>query len=269
MMLDDDGFRLLLDHLDRPWSGYRKVRKGVKKRLLGHMTGLGCTSMPDYLQQIDADPTTLEQCEQHLAITISRFFRDRRLWDHLQTQILPNLAKRFDGRLRAWSAGCANGEEPYSLSMVVLAASESMPGENKIRILATDADAACLNRARQGHYGESSLKEVPDKFRRRWFRPVGRRSWQINGRIGDCIHWRQHQLLAEPPSDRFHLIMLRNNLLTYYQGQRQQNAFNRILDHLVEGGILVVGSHEHPPSTSRPLERDPFCPWAYWTLGNG
>lgn len=263
-VLSDDEFRLLLDHLDRPWSGYRKVRKGVKKRLRRHMTAFACTSIQGYLHRIDEDPTARARCEQHLAVTISRFFRDRRLWDHLQEQLLPDLAMRFSGQLSAWSAGCANGEEPYSLSMLAQATAETIHASGVMQILATDAEAACLDRARQGRYPESSLKEVPETFRQRWFRPAGRRAWQIDGRLGADIHWQTHQLLAEPPNNDFHLILLRNNLLTYYQGLRMQTAFDRIVDCLKKGGILIVGSHERPPPNSRALEKDSLCPWVYW-----
>ena len=157
-MLDDHDFRVLLNHLDRPWSGYRKVRKGVKKRVRRHMIQLSCTTIQDYLQRIDQYPDAWTQCQDFLAVTISRFFRDRQLWEHLQKRILPDLAQRFSERLRTWSAGCANGEEPYSLFMVAAAAFEAISDMGTIQILATDANIGCLQRAREGRFPESSLK---------------------------------------------------------------------------------------------------------------
>lgn len=228
------------------------------------MMALNCSSIQDYLHRIDADPTAWAQCEQHLTITISRFFRDRRFWDQAQQRILPALWNRFGGRLRAWSAGCANGEEPCSLAIVALAAVEATSCINAIKILATDVDVACLQRARQGRYPESSLKEVPQKFRQQWFHHAGRQAWQIDEQINACIHWQHHELLSEPPQNCFHMILLRNNLLTYYQGLRLQTAFRRIVDHLEIGGALIVGSHETLPPESRSLKQDSLCPWAYW-----
>jgi chemotaxis methyl-accepting protein methylase len=261
-MLSDDEFRQLLDCLDRPWSGYRKVRKGVKKRLRRHMKALACSSVRDYLHMLERNPVLRQQCEALLAITISRFFRDRRLWDYLQSEVLPKLAARFGRPLAAWSAGCANGEEPYSLSMVATA--EIGSTTSVVRILATDANPDCLHHAQRGRYPFSSLKEMPEAFKHRWFEPVGRRLWQIDGSLGTSIRWKVHQLLAEPPREDFHIILLRNNLLTYYQGQQLQMAFDRIVGRLTSGGVLVIGSHERLPATYHYLGRDANCPWVYW-----
>ena len=263
-MLDDNDFRLLLDHLDRPWSGYRKVRKGVKKRVRRHMTQLSCISIQDYIHRIDQDPAAWKQCQYQLAVTISRFFRDRQLWDHLQKRILPGLTMRFSERLTAWSAGCANGEEPYSLSIVATAASETIPGMDPIQILATDAETTCLQRAREGRFPESSLRELPEAFKNRWLKPAGGRTWLIDEQLGAGIRWENRQLLDKPPRDRFHLILLRNNLLTYYQGEQMHTTFNGIVECLKDGGTLIIGSHEHPPPTARSMKRDLLCPWIYW-----
>lgn len=264
-MLSDDDFRLLLDRLNRPWSGYRKVRKGVKKRLRRHMESLQCPTIADYLRKISADPAARIECEQRMIVTISRFFRDRRLWDQLQTRILPALAARFPDRLAAWSAGCANGEEPYSLSMIWEAAATSMSEPVDLHILATDAQTAGLERAREGLYPAGSLKEVPEAIKTQWFQKApGSRRWRIDGRLSERIRWQTHQLLESPPQDEFHIILLRNNLLTYYRGERLQTSFNSILDRLADGGVIILGSHEQLPAHHPPLARDPSCPWAYW-----
>lgn len=264
-MLSDDDFRLLLDRLDRPWSGFRKVRKSVKKRLRRHMENLQCLTIEDYLRRIGADPAARGECEQRMIVTISRFFRDRRLWDQLQTRILPSLAARFPYGLAAWSAGCANGEEPYSLSMIWEAAEASMPEPVDLRILATDAQPSCLQRAREGCYPVSSLKQVPEGFKKQWFQKApGSRRWRIDGRLSERIRWQVHQLLEPPPQGEFHIILLRNNLMTYYRGERLQTAFNSILDHLADGGAIILGSHEQLPANHPPLTREPSCPWVYW-----
>ena len=147
--------------------------------------------------------------------------------------------------------------------MVAAAASETISGMDPIQILATDADTKCLQRAREGRFPESSLKELPEAFKKRWLKPAGRRTWLIDERLGADIRWEARQLLDKPPQDRFHLILLRNNLLTYYQGQQMHAAFNCIVECLEDGGILIIGSHEHSPPTSRSMKRDPLCPWIY------
>lgn len=262
-MLSDDEFRELLGILDRPWAGFRKVRKGVKKRIRRHMEELGFTAVEGYFREIERRPEIRLKCERCLMVSISRFFRDRMLWRAMAERLLPELIEGFEPPIRIWSAGCAGGEEPYSLAMVW----HSLPHAPTLELLATDADVRCLERAREGVYGRSSLKEVPDDFRTLFFDPKrGGRQFQIKSRLLTPIDWRLHQLMGRPPQGPFHAILLRNNLLTYYQGPPLRDAFERILTVLTPGGYLVVGSHEKLPDSSFPLLRDENCPWVYKLL---
>lgn len=262
-MLSDEEFRRLLDALDRPWAGFRKIRKGVKKRVRRHMEQHGCTTIDAYLELLEKNPTFRNECEVCLRVIISRFYRDRRLWEHLEKHVLPELLDRFPKGLTAWSAGCANGEEPYSLAIVWETLTAFGMPSPLLRILATDADAECLKRAETGRYPLSSLKEVPDAMKSRWFRKVpGSHQWQIDPLLKKYIDWQAHDLLAPPPDNAFNLILLRNNLLTYYQGDVLQIALKGITQAIVPGGILILGSHEQLPS-GLPFSRAADCPWTY------
>ena len=260
-MLSDNEFRTLLDHLDRPWSGYRKVRKGVKKRLRRHMQALGCATIEGYIARLAHDHRARAVCEAGLRVTISRFFRDRQLWQRLADEILPDLVRRFSSPIRIWSAGCACGEEPYSLAM---AWNEIAPAA-KLHLLASDADDTCLARAHAGIYTPSSLKEVPDRLRKAYFESKkGGRQFHIRIRRLPPIVWRTHDLLDPPPEAApFHLILLRNNLLTYYRGAQRDAAFARMLARLATGGYLVVGAHERLPASAAGFAKDVGCPWVY------
>ena len=260
-MLSDTEFRMLLDRLDRPWSGYRKVRKGVKKRLRRHMQALGCSTVERYIDHIDRTPAEMAVCQKCLRVTISRFFRDRQLWRVLQEQVLPGLASLLPAPIRIWSAGCACGEEPYGLAM---ACRETVPAA-AVDLLATDASPQCLDRARSGVYTRGSLKELPTRLRETYFASrKGGRQFQIQSHRLPPIRWHQHDLLDAPPEpDPFHLILLRNNLLTYYRGPVLEAAFARIAASLAPGGCLVTGSHERLPSGSASLVREKSSPWIY------
>jgi len=266
-MIPDSDLRALLAYLDRPWAGFRKVRKGVKKRLHRHMCQLDCRHVGDYIALLDRQPEQRAVCEACLTITISRFFRDRRLWEALQERLLPALIQRFGQGLRIWSAGCASGEEPYSLAMVwhlLAAAHEDLP---PLTILASDRQPQCLERARRGRYSAGSVKEIPPDMRPQFFtisRGGGR--FEIKPEVRQWVCWVRHDLLNGPPGSSFHAVFLRNNLLTYYQGAVLQAAFERIVQTLVRGGLLIVGSHERLPAVSRSLVRDEGCPWAYWSV---
>jgi chemotaxis protein methyltransferase CheR len=199
-------------------------------------------------------------------VTISRFYRDRQLWVHLEKRILPELLDRFPYGLTAWSAGCACGEEPYSLAMAWEAFTTSATTSPPLRILATDAGKVCLERAKAGQYSLSSLKEMPDELKAHWFEKVpGKRQWQIAPFLGKHIEWLDHDLLSPPPPHLFHLIFLRNNLLTYHRGQVLETAFEHITGTLAAGGVLIIGAHEHLPARNRHLKRDVDCPWVYYS----
>jgi chemotaxis protein methyltransferase CheR len=263
-MLSDREFQQLLSYLDRPWAGFRKVRKGVKKRVRRHMEVLECTTIDQYISKVEQDLKARVQCEQCLTVTISRFFRDRWMWEHLKKNVLHDLIDRFSEGLAVWSAGCAGGEEPYTLAMIWEELVPTFLGRPSLQILATDSDELCLQRARRGIFEKSSLKEVPENHICFWFKKIrGGRQYQIRASLKKNIRWQVHQLFDKPPQGPFHIILLRNNLLTYYQGEGMETAFKQILETLKAGGVLIAGSHERLPSAKLPLKRDPVCPWIY------
>lgn len=260
-MLSDNDLRVLLDGLDRPWAGYRKVRKGVKKRIRRHMQTLGCSTVGRYLRCLSRDPDARRACDACLRVTISRFFRDRCLWQAFHDRLLSDLVNRFGSPVRIWSVGCACGEEPYSMAIVW----RQLTPAAVIDLLATDADGSCLDRARDGIYTHSSLREVPDNIRNRYFTTArGGRHLRIHAQELPTVRWRLHDLRNPPPEPGpFHIILLRNNLLTYYRGEVVRNAVSEIVRVLPTGGYLVIGSHEQLPEKAWPLNRDADCPWVY------
>ena len=163
--MDDHQFHQILQHLGLSWAGYRKVRKGVKKRIRRHMQILYCTNMAEYLLELDRNDEARDECKRLMTVSISRFFRDQRLWELLQNEILPVLIEKYSDKTRVWSAGCASGEEVYSFKILwdYLATSNShLPG---LEITATDMNPEYIKRAEDGVYSDSSLKEVPEQFR--------------------------------------------------------------------------------------------------------
>jgi len=109
--MDDLQFQELLQYLGLSWRGYRKVRKGVKKRIRRHMHLLGCHDVSEYLAELEKDDDVKKQCELMMTVSISRFFRDQMLWQVLENEILPGLIQVYKEKLLVWSAGCACGEE--------------------------------------------------------------------------------------------------------------------------------------------------------------
>ncbi len=258
-MMDDNNFRMLLEYFNRPWKGYRKVRKGVIKRLRRHMEEFDCTTLEDYLAILDQNRTEYNKCQAHLLVTISRFFRDTQAWQHLENRLLPELASHFPQELKVWSAGCACGEEPYSLAILW----DRLQLRNNLKIIATDANPLCLDRARKAIYGKSSLKNVPPECIQSCLNRLPGNNYTILPHFKTPISWHEHDLLDDPPQSGFQIIFLRNNLLTYYQQPILGCAAERIIKTLLPGGLLIVGAHEKLPELSVQLVRDNHCPLIY------
>ena len=252
--MDDSQLQQLLDFLQLSWKGYRKVRKGVKKRIHRHMQHLGCTYMNAYLGCLVAAPVHLQACRQLMGVTISRFMRDRSLWEALQKPLLPDLIRQENARLRVWSAGCACGEEPYSLVITweLLRGRMNLPPDPLI--LASDYLWQCLELARQADYPRSSTRELSDAERHRFFDPQrGGRRMVLKRDLQSRVHFVQHQLLSEPPARSFHMVFLRNNLLTYYRPEVKEPALSAIVGHLLPGGLLIRGAREELPGQEHGL----------------
>jgi chemotaxis protein methyltransferase CheR len=262
--MDDDQFRQLLDQLDFSWSGYRKVRKGVKKRIWRHMQELKCQNMHAYLDLLNQSAGLRQECKKRMTVSISRFFRDRQLWLDLENDILPRMVQKDKKRVRVWSAGCARGEEVYSIKIVWDRLTEKFPQWPGIEILATDMHPDYIDKAREGVYARSSMKEVSREVREQYFeiRKNGHR-FDIKAEFKKGIEWKVRDLFSGPPGCDFDMIFLRNNLLTYYRTHLKIKGLKRILKALVPGGWLIVGSHEKPPSAVSDLQRNRSIPWAY------
>ncbi len=259
-MLSDSDFKYLLAELGRPWKGFRKVRKGVMKRIRRHMRNLDCHSVDSYLAKLRDDPEEYKICQDCLQVTISRFFRDKHLWKVLKEMILPDLLRLSPEQLRVWSAGCACGEEPYSLAILW----DELSASADMEIIATDANAKCLARARAGSFQKSSLREMtPEQVQEYFFVNIGRREYTISAHLQEKIVWQHLNLLDLPTEGEFHLVFLRNSLLTYYYDPLLSQALQQILSVLVPGGYFIVGSHEKLSSEFVEFSRTKFHPCIY------
>ena len=262
--MDDKEFSQLLQYLGLSWQGYRKVRKGVKKRVSRRMQSLGCGSMLDYLQALEQHTETRAQCELATTVPISRFFRDRILWKALESHLLPELISAGRDRIRLWSAGCACGEEVYSLKILWEEMRRSTCALPILDITATDLNPLHLERAEAGVYSSSSLREVSEERRSTWFEaePVGRR-FRLRAELRDGIAWRRHDFFSDSPGSGFDLILARNNLLTYYERSRIHAPLEAIGKALAVGGYLIIGSREKMPYSSTLLQACRILPFAF------
>ena len=262
--MDDIQFKLLLDRLGYSWAGYRRVRKGVKKRIRRHMRQLGCRDFTAYLNLLKVQPGSREDCELLMTVPISRFFRDRQLWLMLESRWLPDIIAADLFKVAVWSAGCACGEEVYSFNIIWEQLKNRFNSLPQLEILATDRHPQRIHRARSGVYSRSSLREVSSDLRSGFFNRVrGTKQFAIKEALKGNIQFETRDLMTEPPGSAFHVIFLRNNILTYCRQEDQINAFNSILDCLAPGGLFIVGCREALPFETNELVSLAECPYVY------
>ena len=259
--MDDNRFRQILEYFNYSWFGYRKVRKGVKKRISRHMQELKCPNTRAYLDLLNESDAARKECERQMTVSISRFFRDRKLWLGLEEEILPAMIETNQKVIRVWSAGCARGEEVYSFKIIWDRLKEKYPHQVSLAITATDVNPDSIEKARQGVYTRSSLKEVPLEIQQRYFdsHKSGNR-FDLKAYLKKGIDWKAQDIFEDPPGAVFDLIFLRNSLLTYYQAHLKAIGLRTVIGALALDGWLVVGSHEKLPAerSCRSLRLDPW-----------
>ena len=240
-----------LPQLDLRWDGFRKVRRQVCKRLKRRIGELGLADFAAYRRRLENDPPEWRIFDECCHITISRFFRDRGVFEALRRRVLPAIAAhaRREGReARVWSAGCASGEEPYTLKILWdLEVAASCPGVS-LSILATDVDQTMLARARKACFEVASLRELPRQLVTQAFDNQGR-LFCVRPRHRNGTQFLQQDLRSEAPAGPFDLILCRYLAFTYFAPSLQRRVMTRMIERLRPHGFLVIGTHERPPET--------------------
>jgi len=176
------------------------------------------------------------------------------LWKIIEDQIVPEILRENREKVKFWDAGCACGEEVYSMKMLwetLRSRFDSMPD---IEVWATDINPVYIRRAREGIYSISSIKEVSKELREIYFLfQEDENVFRITPLLQKGISWKVHNILHDFEENNFQIIFLRNNLLTYYRDEINQPAFQKVVNSLVHGGFLIIGSHEKLPYESNNL----------------
>jgi chemotaxis protein methyltransferase CheR len=219
----------------------------LKRRLEGRMRLIGLASYADYAHYIDKHPSEFNDLYDALTINVSEFFRDQSVWDALRRNILPAMVKSklLSGKkeFKVWSAGCADGEEPYTYAIIILETLAYLSHSFKIEILGTDIDMPCLNRARKGTFAPARLRLVNQSILQRHFLPGDGGNLTISQTIKDLVTFKPHDLFTPPPSADFDIISCRN-VIIYFSRELQQSLFRNFHDALTPGGYLVLGKVE-------------------------
>jgi chemotaxis protein methyltransferase CheR len=250
-----------LPQLNLRWHGFRKVRNQVCKRIRRRMQSLGLDDFAAYRDHLQRHPLEWAILDGFCRITISRFYRDRNVFRVLGERILPELAEQATQERRCvtcWSAGCASGEEAYTLRILWDLALAGTHPDVVLSVLGTDIDEAVLARASAGCYPRGSVTEMPSGWIDRCFdrrddllcvRPAYRRG----------VSFLCQDIRRDMPEGPFDLVLCRNLVLTYFEPSLQMQVMPNIAPRLRCGGYLVIGAHEALPAGMADFQPLPDC----------
>ncbi len=219
----------------------------LRRRLAVRMRACGVHTYADYLTVLDRSPEEFERLLDALTINVTKFFRNRETWDLLAAGALPALARAREGRLRAWSAGCSSGEEPYTITMVMMLVLERLGHAgwiDRLRVDATDFDKASLATARAGRYPLKAFSEADPEIPRRFCIPIDGETVEVRPELRALVAFHRHDLLREPPPSRPYDLIFCRNVVIYFDRGTQEQLMLRFTEALAPGGILVLGKVE-------------------------
>lgn len=239
-----------LPQLQMRWPGFRRVHRQVCNRLKRRLRQLKLDDLDAYRSYLEAMPDEWHRLDQMCRITVTRFYRDKRVFELMGEAVLPNLAQkainRGDTTIRCWSAGCAGGEEAYTLALVWhFVVKQNYPHIN-INIMATDIDPRMLERAQRGIYTWSGIKALPADWRSQAFTSINH-AFQLDTTLCANVHFHVQDIRQAMTAGPFDLIMCRNLAFTYFDEGLQQQILEQLRASLLPGGVLVLGSHEALP----------------------
>lgn len=216
----------------------------LARRTERRVRALGSASVEEYAARLRTDPAELDALYRDLLIGVTQFFRDAEAFERLGSIWLPRMLKRLDAgeELRAWVAGCATGEEAYSLAILIREALDALGLSNPVRIFATDIHREALRHAALGAYDEERLSGMSPARRERFF--VAKEGvLQVAPSIRSMIVFAPHNVLQDVPFNRLDLVLCRN-LLIYLEAPAQRRVLSTFHFSLKPRGMLFLGPSE-------------------------
>ena len=210
----------------------------MQRRITTLSEKLGCKSLKEYYRLLERDRKRYEEFLEYITINFSEFFRDPERFKELEEKIFPQILRETPNP-RIWSAGCATGEEAYSLAIILY---EKSP-KSIYRILATDIDNGALKKAKIGLYDENRVRNVGEERLRKYFLKVGEK-YEICDEIKKKVKFNKVDLLKDGfPQNFFHLIVCRN-VVIYFENNAKQMLMDKFRLALKRGGFFFCGGTE-------------------------
>jgi two-component system, chemotaxis family, CheB/CheR fusion protein len=224
------------------FTGYK--RSSIERRVAKRMGDVDVKSYDEYIDYLELHPDEFAELFNTVLINVTGFFRDAPAWEYLATEILPDLVKsRPDDRpIRVWSAGCASGEEAYTLAMVLARVLGDQAFLERVKIYATDIDEEALDQARHGAFLPRQIEDVPRDALERFFERTDQR-YVFRKDLRRCVIFGRNDLVQDAPISRIDLLVCRNTLM-YFTAETQAQVLGRFHFALDNEGVLMLGKSE-------------------------
>ncbi|MUG99245.1 PAS domain S-box protein [Scytonema sp. UIC 10036] len=236
----------LLEYIKRnrgfDFSGYK--RTSLSRRIRRRMQTLNIENYSEYLDYLEVHPDEFVELFNTILINVTAFFRDVQAWDYIANEIIPQIVanKHISKPIRIWSAGCASGEETYTLAILLAEALGMEQYTARVKVFATDVDEEALNIARQASYGSKELQSVPLNLQEKYFERVNGR-YVVQKELRRGVIFGRHDLVQDAPISRIDLLVCRNTLM-YFNTETQAKILARFHFALNDNGFLFLGKAE-------------------------
>jgi PAS domain S-box-containing protein len=243
-VLDPEELHRLLEFIHRSrgfdFSGYK--RTSLQRRLSKRMHEVGIETPADYQDYLEVNPQEFAHLFDTILINVTSFFRDRPAWAYLAEEVIPPLVSSGTDPIRVWCAGCATGEEAYTIAIVLAEALGENQFKERVKIYATDADEAALNHARHATYSPQAVKGVPEELLARYFE-AGPQDYSLLPDLRRSVIFGRNDLVQDPTISHVDLLVCRN-VLMYFTPEAQSHILQRFSFALSDRGFLFLGRSE-------------------------
>ncbi|WP_026731981.1 CheR family methyltransferase [Fischerella sp. PCC 9605] len=236
----------LLEYIKRnrgfDFRGYK--RTSLSRRIKRRMQALGVESYSEYLDYLEVHPDEFVELFNTILINVTGFFRDAEAWEYIASEIIPTIItnKHLSQPIRVWSAGCASGEETYTIAMLLAEALGMEQYTTRVKVFATDVDAEALDYARHANYNPREIQSIPSQLLEKYFERTGGR-YVVQKELRRGVIFGRHDLVQDAPISRIDMLVCRNTLM-YFNSETQARILDRFHFALQDRGFLFLGKAE-------------------------
>lgn len=251
---DSKGFERLKNKVSRmigvDYDNYSKSH--LRRRFHARMRVVETPKFIDYMNYLRNDEEEIEKLKELLTVNVTKFKRDKKVWDAIEDQIIPQILEKKNEsilkNIEAWSAGCATGEEPYSLAISYL--NNRPPDDVSFQIKATDLDEEALDFARNAEYPSKSVKNLSILEKKKYLRKEYEGDWILTEKVKNLVDFKKKDIFKTSFTKKFDLILCRN-LMIYFNNESKSELMERLVESLKEEGFLIIGMSENLRSPAK------------------